>query len=844
MIKQSRCSRLGIIGAVVLVCTASPARAVSPYTVDADTLHLWHFNEAPVGTLPVITATEEGSSSTSLNVTNGASLMAPAYSVALDGSLDTQAGTEVIALNDTLPYDLDNHLTGANGSFTYEALVWPAFDPAVELPGRGSEMSIICFDSESAESTNRFFQFRLNRPDSASEPWSVEFANIGSYVAPVGSNEYAFSEAVEDFSGDLGSWTSTVILDANGGGSNTSSWNIVSGELQLSTTGYEGIEQYAFIKSGVSLAVGDELRVDLTHSGASQDIGLYVGGTTPVTGTRQDYVAVYARGDGAVYSRGFDGTSEYGLAGGTSPAYDTLFIARSGANTYETGYYESGVRNVIVTRTPTTANDADVVGIYADVRAAGDLGLLDNLEIWEQTAVGIPAQYGETFLAPLPTNGVNAAAASNWYHVAVTYNGSENTADNLRIYWTKLDASATGANEIGSFQMTNDIANVTIDRTGEFSVGNESRGTSSENFVGLIDEVRVSKTARAVGGFNLTGTPYASDADTLLLFHFDDTHDTVPGTTDIAYDAVTTNPLDLRAYDGPVFGTNAYTGFGSAIGFDQETNPGNRLAAFEDTAVSMSNLVDAATGAFTFEAVIQPRGSSGTMTILSAEGDGDTIGRPFQFRIQDGTTLRFDPIATRLNGGGTDVIDVPLPASGTHTFSEGDWYHVAIAYDGNESGTNNVTFYWTRLASGATEANVLTNVTAGGDLINPAHSGEFCVGNELRDNGGFAVEEFIGSIDEVRISKIVRAATEFVFADGGVVLDPYDITSIVVFGGNAALTWESQSGATYKILRKTDLTGSTWNEVKTGIASAGDGTTSDSVTVSGADEEFYRVQGE
>jgi hypothetical protein len=197
----------------------------------------------------------------------------------------------------------------------------------------------------------------------------------------------ASAALIDDYADtDLSQYTSTVILDANGGGSNTAAWQSPSGTLELVTSAFDGIEQYAMIYGGLSLPVGQEVQLDLTHSGASQDLGLYVGGTTPVTGTRQDYVAVYARGNGQVFSRGFDGTTEYGLSGGSSPAYDSLFIARTAANTYEAGYYEAGVRNIMTTRTPAFANDGDVVGLYADVRAVGTLGGADNLRIVPEPA--------------------------------------------------------------------------------------------------------------------------------------------------------------------------------------------------------------------------------------------------------------------------------------------------------------------------------------------------------------------------------------------------------------------------------------------------------------------------
>ncbi len=184
---------------------------------------------------------------------------------------------------------------------------------------------------------------------------------------------------IDDFSGGLSTWTSTVILDANGGGSNSAAWQVSGGVLQLNTTTYDGIEQYAMIKSGLTLGVGEEVQIKLVHNLVSQDLGVYVGGTAPQTGVRQDYIAMYGRSSGEVFSRGFDGTSEYGQVGWVSPAYEKLFITRTDTNTFEAGYYEGGVRTVLVTRTPTTPNAATVVGFYADVRAAGVLGDLDNL---------------------------------------------------------------------------------------------------------------------------------------------------------------------------------------------------------------------------------------------------------------------------------------------------------------------------------------------------------------------------------------------------------------------------------------------------------------------------------
>ena len=188
---------------------------------------------------------------------------------------------------------------------------------------------------------------------------------------------------LENFDGDLSAYTSTVILDANGGGANVAAWQIADagdGEnvLRFDTTTYDGIEQVALIRDGLALQVGEEVRVKVTHNGASQDLGLYVGGTPPTAGVRQDYVSVYARATGEIFSRGFDGATEYGLVGAGVQTFDTLFIARVDTNTYDAGYYNAGARTIVATRIPVTPNDADVIGFYSDVRALGTLGDLDD----------------------------------------------------------------------------------------------------------------------------------------------------------------------------------------------------------------------------------------------------------------------------------------------------------------------------------------------------------------------------------------------------------------------------------------------------------------------------------
>jgi len=93
----------------------------------------------------------------------------------------------------------------------------------------------------------------------------------------------------------------------------------------------------------------------------------------------------------------------------------------------------------------------------------------------------------------IPTTGDDAFVADEWFHVAVTYNGNEGVADNLKFYWTRVDESRTEANLIGSGTMGD------LQGTAVYGIGNAYRTVGSgvtQNLEGSIDEVRISGIAR------------------------------------------------------------------------------------------------------------------------------------------------------------------------------------------------------------------------------------------------------------------------------------------------------------------------------------------------------------
>lgn len=123
----------------------------------------------------------------------------------------------------------------------------------------------------------------------------------------------------------------------------------------------------------------------------------------------------------------------------------------------------------------------------------------------------------QSVLAPIPTTGPDAFVANEWFHVAVAYNGSEGTPDNIRLYWTRLDPFRTAANSIHSATLAADLGGIAT----TFGVGQDYRN-SNANLKGRIDEVRISAIVRGPSDFlfNAPDTDGDGLADWWEILHF------------------------------------------------------------------------------------------------------------------------------------------------------------------------------------------------------------------------------------------------------------------------------------------------------------------------------------
>ncbi|EEF62338.1 beta strand repeat-containing protein [Pedosphaera parvula] len=315
--------------------------------------------------------------------------------------------------------------------------------------------------------------------------------------------------------------------------------------------------------------------------------------------------------------------------------------------------------------------------------------------------------------------------------------------------------------------------------------------------------------------------PYSLDSATLHLWHMDQA--TVP-VLDSA--AGGTNLIGLQG--GATLGSPSFTGFGNALntvdGGQDGTAAGTRDALLSPSTASPPGNVaityaDATTGAFTIEAIVwigfDPtrnlgtvanggNGRSSPLEIVSAES-GANPGRIFQFRIIPvgmvpiGTAPATVPLLTfeniRAVSGNQATIYAAIPTTGPDAIITNNWYHVAVTYNGSPNTANNIKFYWTLMDPSRTSANQISITSAQTTLsgMNPlsATSTPLVIGNEARNRSG----NFLGAIDEVRISKVERTAVGMQFTPANVTILTQPASQFVAVGDTLTLSTVAGGGA-------------------------------------------------
>lgn len=260
--------------------------------------------------------------------------------------------------------------------------------------------------------------------------------------------------------------------------------------------------------------------------------------------------------------------------------------------------------------------------------------------------------------------------------------------------------------------------------------------------------------------------PYQPDSHTLHLYHFD--QDGVSQDDSKNNDSQFSLKLSANAQ---IARGHSYPGWGSSL----DTRADQAAGAYGRESLPAEVFWNASTGAFTVEAVVRMDFNPNEILKDRRErmqivGLGGTIGnpgdRPFQFGLRPigvmGATVPTLEFINISSGKRMQTLLAPLPSSGLHAPHRDRWYHVAVAYDGKEGTAGNFKFYWTLLDNAVTEANLLASATMNSDL--GGRTGNLAIGNISRGSKRIREYNWLGQIDEVRLSDVARASDEFIFA--------------------------------------------------------------------------------
>lgn len=291
--------------------------------------------------------------------------------------------------------------------------------------------------------------------------------------------------------------------------------------------------------------------------------------------------------------------------------------------------------------------------------------------------------------------------------------------------------------------------------------------------------------------------PYASDANTTYLFHFDAPSGSVAANSGSAGGNLISYSANTYPGDGvaapavtTVLGASAFSGFG----FAANMNPGNVASNFTattangiglgfdanndgsfvlddavplsaDRLANMNSIFNSTGSTFTLEAMVNVSTiTAGNQEIIATDSASANNLRGFQFRITNTGHLEFFDIGAGAGAVGANDIISTLALSdtslGANQFQPNTWFHTAVTFDGS-----NLKFYWTKVDPTDTQASLLQSVAFTAAQVDATDSEPLVIGNEGRVNGTNASQEgLLGELDEVRISSIARAPDQFIFS--------------------------------------------------------------------------------
>ena len=479
---------------------------VLPYSSDANTLQLWHLEVASGWYVNSADASTEQITPWAAGLPDRAATGPDGLSNACE--MDTAATGRIQSQN---TFVWTNQMMGANGAFTWEMALKPNKAIDSNLGGASAKTDMIMATS-GADIT---MQFKINYAtngtasltlykNSAGESKTISFGlNAGNYT----TNEWHHLAATYDGAREVKLyWTNLSDYDGTMSLAQTGTW----------TTDFDGGTQVAqFAGNGATANVFDgaidEIRIsDIARAPASfLQLPLPLVPYTADDDTLHLYHADDATtpladsaGSLPLYDWGSRGTFEVDSVAGLNKAWESSTTLNSdlqsignigwtnelmgtdGAFTWDMALRPDEAANSGVGYQMLMQHSGNKMQLKLNYAAGGEL----YLTMWD--GVNSATLFTEQLDAGL---GINTYATNEWFHLAVTYDGTSAG----KVYWTKLGAGYTGtANELASFSMSDmlPIADAYLGIGGSANLGGSV-------FNGALDEIRISSRARGADEF-------------------------------------------------------------------------------------------------------------------------------------------------------------------------------------------------------------------------------------------------------------------------------------------------------------------------------------------------------
>jgi hypothetical protein len=329
---------------------------------------------------------------------------------------------------------------------------------------------------------------------------------------------------------------------------------------------------------------------------------------------------------------------------------------------------------------------------------------------------------------PRATTTSNVLTLNTWTHVAFVYDGTQATnTDRIKCY---INGSEVALSFLGTIPTQLD------DNSADFLLG--SFMPASSHFDGSLDEVRIWSTARSEAEIQSLMNSELCGSETGLIAYYNFYQGTAGGDNS----AITTlEDKTANNNDGTL--TN-FTKTGASSNFVTSTVIENNALNFDgtDDYVDFGD-VDAIDGAstLTMEAWIYVESYGSFPTIIAkTESNSNTVG----ITLDNGTGVLTALTRNGASGAGQDGL-----GKTTTTVSLNTWTHVAMVFDGTQSGNSErLKFYINGVEEALTYSNTIPATL-------PNTSDNLTIGRY--SSGGFY---FDGSIEEVRIWSTARSGTD------------------------------------------------------------------------------------